>query len=132
MKTATFVSYVCFFFFALLGVVHAMPEPVQVGSIVARDVDAVPASDGLGGLIARGDDDHHNDHCSKKDDWNKCGKWDYCCKKHQTCCGGKKCCEKGYKCTRKDWHDDDDDHHKRGDDDYHSYEWVCKKEDHHW
>ncbi|CAE6401994.1 unnamed protein product [Rhizoctonia solani] len=133
MRTATFIPYICFFFFALLSVAYAMPEPVQVGSIVARDADAVPAEDGLGGLIARGDDDHHNDYCWKKDGWNKCGKWDYCCQKYQTCCGGKKCCDKGYKCVRKDWKDDDDDdHHKRGDNNHHHYEWVCKKDEHHW
>ncbi|CAE6458517.1 unnamed protein product [Rhizoctonia solani] len=131
MRTATFISFICFFF-ALLGVVSAMPEPVQVGSIVARDADAVPAADGLGELIARGDDGHGHDYCWKKDGWNKCGKWNYCCQKYQTCCGGSKCCDKGYKCVRggKDGHDDDG-HGKRGDDDHHHYEWVCKK-DHHW
>ncbi|CAE6497615.1 unnamed protein product [Rhizoctonia solani] len=136
MRTAAFISYIFFFFFALLGVVSAAPEPVQVGSILARDVDTTPAEDGLAGLIARGDDDHHNDYCWKKDGWSKCGKWNSCCKKYQTCCGGNKCCDKGYKCVRKghkDDHDDDDDHHKRGDDDHHGggkWGWYCKKS--HW
>ncbi|CAE7178003.1 unnamed protein product [Rhizoctonia solani] len=139
MRTATFISYICFFFFALLGVVSAAPEPVQAGSILARDVDTVPAVEGLGGLIARGDDDHYkDDYCWKKDGYSKCGKWNYCCGKYQTCCGDKYCCDKGYKCYRKDYKDDDyeydDEHHKRGDDDYnHGYEWVCKKDkDYHW
>ncbi|CAE6454296.1 unnamed protein product [Rhizoctonia solani] len=165
MRTATFTSFICFFFFALVGVANAMPEPIQVGSIVARDANAVPAKDGLGGLIARGDDDHHNggdddhdydydnhnDYCWKKDGWNKCSKWNYCCEKYQTCCGGSKCCDKGYKCVRegKDDYSYDDEHHKRGkdddyhhgkdddynhgkDDDHHHYEWVCKKDEHHW
>ncbi|EUC55070.1 transmembrane protein, putative, partial [Rhizoctonia solani AG-3 Rhs1AP] len=132
MKTATFICFICFLLFALIGATSAMPEPVQAGSIVARDADAAPAEDGLGELIARGDDDHHNDYCWKNDGWNKCGKWNYCCKKYQTCCGGKKCCDKGQKCVRKYWNNDDDDHHKRGDNNNYHYEWVCKKDDHHW
>ncbi|KAG8754148.1 hypothetical protein FRC11_006831, partial [Ceratobasidium sp. 423] len=136
MKTATFISYIFFFFFGLFAVVHAAPEPVQVGSILARDVETVPAGDGLAGLIARGDKDYDHDYCWKKDGWNKCSKWDYCCGEYQTCCGGKKCCDKGYKCYRKgkdyDYDYDDYEHSKRGDDDYHHddyYEWECKKDD---
>ncbi|CAE6362116.1 hypothetical protein BN14_04922 [Rhizoctonia solani AG-1 IB] len=114
MKSSTFFSYVLFAFFAFLATAYAMPEPVQGGSILARD----------------GDKDHGA--CWKKYGWDKCGKGDYCCKKGQTCCGDNKCCDKGYKCHKKD---KDDDHHKRGDDDHHGghpkHEWVCKKDGHH-
>ncbi|KAG8710797.1 hypothetical protein FRC11_004120, partial [Ceratobasidium sp. 423] len=68
MRTATFISYIAFFS-SLFAVAHAAPEPVQAGSILARDVDTVPAIDGLGGLIARGDKDYDKDYCWDKDGW---------------------------------------------------------------
>ncbi|CCO33047.1 hypothetical protein BN14_07116 [Rhizoctonia solani AG-1 IB] len=111
-----------------------MPEPIQAGSIIARDDDDVDAEDGLGGddgLVARGDKGH--DYCWNKHGWDKCSKWGYCCKKEQTCCGDNKCCGKGFRCKRTEYHDG---HHKRGDDDHHgshhNYHWVCTNKGHHW